>query len=80
MSAPASIPIASSKPSFRDPEPEVVSWLRVVESKVAGLRFGSVLVVVHEGRVTQIESTEKFRFGQRPATDSASPSGQPSGE
>lgn len=45
-----------------EPEPEITPWLQVVERKVSGLRFGSVQIVVHEGRVTQIESTEKFRF------------------
>jgi hypothetical protein len=28
------------------------------------LRFGSVEIVVHEGKVTQIERREKIRFGQ----------------
>ncbi len=37
-------------------------WLEVVRQKVAAMRFGSVQIVVHEGRVTQIESTEKTRF------------------
>lgn len=59
----------SSVPSASDPE--VVSWLQVVERKVAALRFGSVQIVVHEGRVTQIESTEKFRFQSRPAGEAA---------
>jgi hypothetical protein len=51
---------SSASPS--EPEPETTPWLQVVERKVSGLRFGSVQIVVHEGRVTQIESTEKFRF------------------
>lgn len=37
-------------------------WLDVVRSKVEGLRYGSVQIVVHEGRVTQVESIEKTRF------------------
>lgn len=41
---------------------EIAAWLKVVASKVEALRFGSVQIIVHEGRVTQIESTEKFRF------------------
>lgn len=36
-------------------------WLEIVRRKVANLRFGSVQIVVHEGRVTQVESTEKTR-------------------
>lgn len=39
--------------------PEVVQEiLRAVES----LRFGSVEITVHEGRITQIEKREKVRF------------------
>lgn len=30
------------------------------------MRFGSVQIVVHEGRVTQVESTEKTRFPVMP--------------
>ncbi len=50
---------------------ETPAWLQVVERKVSALRFGSVQIVVHEGRVTQVESTEKFRFGQRPTSEHA---------
>lgn len=41
-------------------------WIDVVRQKVAAIRFGSVQITVHEGRVTQVESLEKTRF---PATD-----------
>jgi hypothetical protein len=37
-------------------------WLEVVRQKVAAIRFGSVQITVHEGRVTQVESLEKTRF------------------
>ncbi len=37
-------------------------WLRVVQQKVESLRFGVVQLVVHDGRVTQIERTEKTRL------------------
>ena len=37
-------------------------WLEIVRQKVAAMRFGSVQIVVHEGRVTQVESTEKTRL------------------
>lgn len=37
-------------------------WLEVVRSNVANLKFGSVQITVHEGRVTQVESIEKTRF------------------
>lgn len=38
------------------------AWLDIVKQKVASMRFGSVQIVVHEGRVTQVESTEKTRL------------------
>lgn len=38
------------------------AWLEVVRRKVAGIRFGSVQITVHDGRVTQVESLEKTRF------------------
>lgn len=39
---------------------------------VSSLRFGVVEIVVHEGRVTQIERTERFRLDKRAsAPDSA---------
>jgi hypothetical protein len=40
-------------------------WIALVREKVEGLRFGVVQLVVHDGRVTQIERTEKTRL---PAT------------
>lgn len=43
-------------------EPTAESWLDIVRQKVEAMRFGSVQIVVHEGRVTQVESTEKTRL------------------
>ncbi|HYP17389.1 MAG TPA: YezD family protein [Opitutus sp.] len=40
-------------------------WIALVREKVEGLRYGVVQLVVHDGRVTQIERTEKTRL---PAT------------
>jgi hypothetical protein len=37
-------------------------WLDIVRSKVETLRYGVVQLVVHDGRVTQIERTEKTRL------------------
>jgi len=37
-------------------------WTALVRSKVDSLRFGSVLVTVHAGRVVQIECVEKTRL------------------
>jgi hypothetical protein len=36
--------------------------LRAVEELQRGSGFGSVEIVLHEGRVTQIEKREKLRF------------------
>ena len=38
--------------------------LRVIEEIKQGSGFGSVEIVLHEGRVTQIEKREKLRFTQ----------------
>ena len=37
-------------------------WVDVVRTKVEALRFGSIQIIIHEGRVTQIESLEKTSF------------------
>ena len=34
---------------------------------VRELRFGSIEIIVHDGRITQIERREKLRFGQAPS-------------
>jgi hypothetical protein len=43
-------------------EPEVEPWIDIVRQKIEAMRFGSVQIIVHEGRVTQVESTEKTRL------------------
>ncbi|HWZ94155.1 MAG TPA: YezD family protein [Opitutaceae bacterium] len=37
-------------------------WMELVRQKVESLDFGVVQLVVHDGRVTQIERTEKTRL------------------
>ncbi len=37
-------------------------WMEIVRKNAANLRFGSIQITVHEGRVTQIESIEKTRI------------------
>jgi len=39
-----------------------VEWMDVVVSKIGNLRYGSVQITVHDGRVTIVESIEKTRF------------------
>ena len=50
--------------SQNNTEPTAEAWLEIVRQKVEAMRFGSVQIVVHEGRVTQVESTEKTRLSQ----------------
>jgi hypothetical protein len=40
------------------------NWLETVREQVSSLRFGLVQIVVHNGRVVQLEKTEKIRFSQ----------------
>ncbi len=42
-------------------------WLDLVKCKVEAMRFGSVQIVVHDGRVTTVEATEKTRLPTSPA-------------
>jgi len=44
------------------PDAPQADWFEVVRNNVANLRYGSVVITVHDGRVTQIESIEKTRF------------------
>ena len=37
-------------------------WIELVRQKVESLDFGVVQLIVHDGRVTQIERTEKTRL------------------
>ena len=40
------------------------AWERIVRQQVNSMRFGLVQIIVHEGRVVQIEKTEKLRVDQ----------------
>lgn len=50
------------------PEPSD-SWLSKVQEAVQGLKYGTVQIVVHDGRVVQIERTERFRYEQTSGGD-----------
>ena len=47
-------------------ESDTESWIKIVHQKVESMRFGSIQIIVHEGRVTQVESTEKTRLPDSP--------------
>ncbi|NDA27172.1 MAG: DUF2292 domain-containing protein [Verrucomicrobia bacterium] len=38
------------------------NWIEVIKEKLSGLRYGQILLTVHDGRVVQIERTEKTRL------------------
>lgn len=40
-------------------------WLEAVRQQVNSLRFGVIQIVVHEGRVVQIDRTEKIRVDSK---------------
>lgn len=45
------------------PAPESTEpWVEIIRQKLASMRFGSIQLIVHEGRVTQVESLEKTRI------------------
>jgi hypothetical protein len=47
-------------------------WVAVVREKVESLRFGVVQIVVHDGKVTQIERTERTRLDAPTGGDTVS--------
>ncbi|REE57464.1 hypothetical protein A8990_15410 [Paenibacillus taihuensis] len=46
-----------AKPIVLDQE-----WIERITTQVNGLEYGSVLITVHDGRVVQIDRTERKRF------------------
>lgn len=48
------------------PSATVEDWLAHVQHQLAGVRYGSLQIVVHDGRIMQVESTERIRL-QPPA-------------
>jgi hypothetical protein len=56
------IPTVEKLTDTRNALPEEV--LGTLVRLIRELRFGSIEIVVHEGRVTQIERREKVRFAQ----------------
>lgn len=45
----------SSKPTVQ------ADWFESIRQQVSSLRYGVIQIVVHEGRVVQIDRTEKIR-------------------
>lgn len=40
-------------------------WLEAIRQQVNSLRFGVIQIVVHDGRVVQIDRTEKIRVDSK---------------
>ncbi len=40
------------------------SWVGRITEAVSGLQYGTVQIVVHDGRIVQIERTERRRFDE----------------
>ena len=40
-------------------------WLELVVQRVKSLRYGVVEIIVHDGRVIQIEKTERLRLDKK---------------
>lgn len=47
-------------------------WAERILSSVAGLEYGSVQIIVHDGKIVQIERTERKRFDSAPQPQNAS--------
>ena len=48
--------MTATKPHTSEP------WVEIIRRKVGAMRFGSVQLTIHDGRVTQVEATEKTRL------------------
>jgi hypothetical protein len=53
---------ASSSTSLSSSGKTAHPWLSLVENQVSNLSFGSAIITVHDGRVVQVEKTEKVRI------------------
>lgn len=59
---------------------EAKSWLEVVGRQVEALKFGSIQITMHEGRVVQIETSVKVRFEGYPTVIVLNSEGKKVGE
>lgn len=57
-----SLPTTEYTEDAKSSAPAAPDWADLVRTKVDGLRYGVVQIVVHDGKVTQIECTEKTRI------------------
>ncbi len=59
--------MATAKPNASATDADA-HWLEIVRQHVRSLQYGVVQIVVHDGRVTQIERTERVRLDKQPLT------------
>lgn len=55
-------PAAITSPTEKARESVPVRVLDAVAASLDGLRFGTIQLIVHEGRVVQLDVTERQRF------------------
>ena len=53
----------SSSEQRAEPSHAVDEILKVVRETIDTIRFGTITLTLHEGRLTQLDVTEKRRFG-----------------
>lgn len=51
-------------PSAADPLPMPPSLLQELREALRSIRYGTIEIVIHDGRVVQLERREKIRFDQ----------------
>ena len=54
--------MTSTTTDSKNDDSSATEWMDVVVKKIGTLRYGSVQITVHDGRVTLVESIEKTRF------------------
>lgn len=50
-----------------DLEPEELLWLHRITDHLRNMKFGSLHIIIHEGRIVQLERTEKHRYDMNEA-------------
>ena len=59
----------SSKPGKDHDAGRAQDVLAYIESAISTLRYGTLALTIHDGRVVQIERTEKLRLDPPPGAD-----------
>jgi hypothetical protein len=50
------------EPTVQPSKEPIPDWVELVRNRLEGLRYGVVQLIVHDGRVTQIDRTERVRL------------------